>query len=107
VLAALAVAFVLVHASPSRAEEAALDASEAVAVDDEFSDSASEPIPWYDMAFDATVLRPLGAVQFAVGSIMLIPAWPLSWPGGGDKDVMELLFWAPFDYTFTRPLGEL
>jgi hypothetical protein len=59
-----------------------------------------------DMGFDAVVLRPMGFAQFLIGSVILPPAWLLSWPGGGQGQVLDILFQTPFDYTFRRPLGE-
>jgi hypothetical protein len=101
--AALATALVLVAAAPIRAEEPESDASEAAAAE-EFPEENLTPI--FDKAFDVFPLRVMGAAQFAIGCAMLVPAWPLSWIGGGQNEVMDLLFWSPFDYTFRRPLGE-
>jgi hypothetical protein len=60
----------------------------------------------FDIAFDVFPLRVMGLLQLAVGSAMLVPAYPLSWPGGGHQEVLDILFWSPFDYTIRRPLGE-
>ncbi len=66
----------------------------------------SDPMREFDIGFDVVLLRPMGLLQLAVGSAMLIPAYPLSWPGGGQGEVLDILFWSPFEYTIRRPLGE-
>lgn len=60
----------------------------------------------FDIGFDAVVLRPMGFLQLVLGSAMLIPAYPLSYPGGGQQEVLDVLLWSPYDYTIRRPLGE-
>jgi hypothetical protein len=66
----------------------------------------SDPMREFDIGFDVVLLRPMGLLQLAVGSAMLIPAYPLSWPSGGQGEVLDILFWSPFEYTIRRPLGE-
>ncbi len=60
----------------------------------------------FDLGFDAVILRPMSLVQLAAGSVMLVPAFVLSLPGGSQAEVLDVLFRIPFDYTFQRPLGE-
>lgn len=60
----------------------------------------------FDLFFDVAVLRPMGLLQLAIGSAMLPPAYALTWFGGAQDEVLDLLFFSPFDHTFRRPLGE-
>ena len=56
--------------------------------------------------FDLIVLRPLGFGQMAVGSGFLAIAWPFSYFSGHLEDIVEQAVTEPFEYTFTRALGD-
>ena len=58
------------------------------------------------ITFDLVILRPAGFVRFAVGSLILWVALPLSLASGETQEVMEKLVGEPAKYTFTRKLGD-
>ena len=57
-------------------------------------------------SFDLIVLRPLGFSQMVLGSGFLVIAWPLSYFSGHLEDIVEQAVTEPFEYTFTRSLGD-
>jgi hypothetical protein len=59
-----------------------------------------------ERAFDVVVLRPFGAAQLILGSAFFVVIGPLSWPGGGFDEALDMFVQAPFDNTFTRKLGD-
>ena len=59
------------------------------------------------MAADLVVLRPLGILATAAGSIVYVLSLPFSLAGGNEDEALEKLVIEPARYTFTRPLGEL
>lgn len=57
------------------------------------------------MGFDFFVLRPLGIVATVGGAVLFVISLPFSALGGNTKEAADELVTAPFNYTFTRPLG--
>ena len=57
------------------------------------------------MGFDLFVLRPLGIVATVGGAVLFVISLPFSALGGNTKEAADKLVTAPFNYTFTRPLG--
>ena len=57
--------------------------------------------------FDAVLLRPLGFVQLAVGTVLFLPFYPLSLVADGGEDLFHACVSDPFERTFRRPLGQL
>lgn len=64
--------------------------------------SASE---WGAVVFDVSVLRPLGAIQTAVGTALFALAGPLSIPSEGVGEAWDIFVQVPYEDTFQRPLG--
>ena len=58
------------------------------------------------MIGDLLVVRPLGIVVTAVGSIAYVISLPFSLAGGNEEEARQKLVIEPAEYTFTRPLGE-
>ncbi|MBW1735078.1 MAG: hypothetical protein JRJ09_08115 [Deltaproteobacteria bacterium] len=59
------------------------------------------------MAGDLLVIRPLGILATAAGSIIYVLSLPFSVAGGNEEEARQKLVIEPAKYTFTRPLGEL
>ena len=57
------------------------------------------------MGFDLFVLRPLGIVATVGGIALFIVSLPFSALGGNTDQAADKLVKAPFNYTFSRPLG--
>ena len=85
----------------------ALVPSASFAGDDDSSDA-------FAIGFDLAVLRTLGSVKLAVGTVALVPAsilYLLKMPfddgdTGALQEVVEVLVVEPANYVFRRPLGE-
>jgi hypothetical protein len=58
------------------------------------------------MAFDLVVLRPLGIVSTALGSVVHVVGLIFSGPGGNAGESAQLLITEPAKFTFARPLGD-
>jgi len=58
-------------------------------------------------AYDLVVLRPFGFVQFVLGAVVLVPAYPVALLVDGDEDVWRACIADPVERTFRRPLGRL
>jgi hypothetical protein len=58
------------------------------------------------MIFDFVIIRPIGIVATAVGSIFWVISLPFSLLGGNSVEAGKALMKEPADYTFKRPLGE-
>lgn len=58
------------------------------------------------MMWDALVMRPIGIVGTAVGSVVWVISYPFAALGGNVDESTEALVQEPFDWTFQRPLGE-
>ena len=57
------------------------------------------------MIADFLIVRPLGIVATAAGTVFFIASWPFSALGGNTKDAAQKLVVAPAKHAFTRPLG--
>ena len=58
------------------------------------------------MIFDFVIIRPIGIVATAVGSVFYVISLPFSLLGENSGEALEALIREPADYTFKRPLGE-
>jgi len=58
------------------------------------------------MIYDVLVVRPVGMVATAVGSLFWLVGLPFSASGGNVDTATEKLVKEPAKYTFDRPLGE-
>ena len=58
------------------------------------------------MIFDLVIIRPIGIVATAVGSVFYVISLPFSLLGGNSGEAGKALMKDPADYTFKRPLGE-
>ena len=58
------------------------------------------------MLYDTIVLRPIGIVATAVGSVFWLISLPFSAAGDNVDTATEKLVKEPAAYTFKRPLGE-
>lgn len=58
------------------------------------------------MLFDLCVVRPIGLVATAVGTVTFLLSWPFSALGSNSDVASQKLVKDPAAYTFTRPLGE-
>ena len=59
------------------------------------------------MAADLVVLRPMGIIATAVGSLVYVISLPFSLSGGNQDEAFQKLVADPAKYTFERPLGEM
>ena len=59
-----------------------------------------------DMIYDVLVIRPIGIVATAVGSIFWVIGLPFSASGDNVDTATQKLVKDPAAYTFDRPLGE-
>ena len=58
------------------------------------------------MVVDFLVIRPLGIVATAVGTVIFVGSLPFSIAGGNAKVAYQKLVEEPTKFTFKRPLGE-
>ncbi len=58
------------------------------------------------MLFDFLVVRPIGIVATAIGSVAFVISWPFSALGGNSGVAGQKLVKEPAAYTFIRPLGD-
>ena len=56
--------------------------------------------------FDSLILRPSGLVLLVFGSVFAIPSYPLSMIDGTQDVVLERCVLDPYEFTFTRPIGD-
>ena len=59
-----------------------------------------------EMIYDALIVRPIGLIATAVGSIFFVVSLPFSAAGGNIDTASEELVKRPARFTFKRPLGE-
>ena len=59
-----------------------------------------------EMIYDAVIVRPLGIIATAVGSVFFVLSLPFSAAGDNVDTASEELVKKPARYTFKRPLGE-
>lgn len=57
--------------------------------------------------YDAVLLRPLGFIQLAVGTALLVPLYPVSLLADRSDDLFRACVSDPVERTFRRPLGRL
>lgn len=58
------------------------------------------------MMWDVLVMRPIGIVGTALGSVVWLVSYPFAaWGGNTDQSTQKLVT-NPFEWTFQRPLGE-
>lgn len=82
-----------------------LAAALAPAGDDRFN--PGEPRSAEKMVVDALVVRPLGILGTAAGTLVFVVSLPFSALGGNTDAAFQKLVADPAAYTFTRPLGDL
>jgi len=58
-----------------------------------------------DMAVDLVVVRPLGIVGAAIGTVGWVVALPFTLPTGSAGETAKEWIKDPIEYTFDRPLG--
>jgi len=59
-----------------------------------------------EMIYDTLVIRPVGMIATAVGSIIFVISLPFSALTDSVDDAKEKLVKDPYRFTFKRPLGE-
>jgi hypothetical protein len=59
-----------------------------------------------EMIYDALIVRPVGMIATAVGSIFFVLTLPFSAAGDNVDTASEKLVKSPARFTFQRPLGE-
>ena len=59
-----------------------------------------------EMIYDAVIVRPLGMVATAIGSVFFVLTLPFSAAGDNVDAAQEELIKKPARFTFKRPLGE-
>ena len=59
-----------------------------------------------EMIYDAIIVRPIGLIATAVGSVFFVLSLPFSAAGDNVDTASEELVKKPARYTFKRPLGE-
>lgn len=59
-----------------------------------------------EMLYDLVIVRPIGIIATAVGSVTYVLSLPFSALGGNVDAAGEKLVKDPFQYTFKRPLGQ-
>ena len=57
------------------------------------------------MIFDLCVVRPVGLVATAIGTVAFVISWPFSALGNNSNVAGQKLVAEPAAYTFKRPLG--
>jgi hypothetical protein len=57
------------------------------------------------MMWDALVMRPVGIVGTALGSVVWLVSYPFAALGGNTDESTQKLVSEPFNWTFSRPLG--
>lgn len=63
--------------------------------------------PATDAAYDVMLMRPIGLISVGVGAAAFIIGLPFTFLLGESGRSAEELVAAPFNYTFTRPIGDL
>jgi hypothetical protein len=59
-----------------------------------------------EMIYDAVIVRPIGMVATAIGSVFFVLTLPFSAAGDNVDAAQEELIKRPARFTFKRPLGE-
>ncbi len=63
--------------------------------------------PVTDVMYDAMLMRPVGVIALGVGAVTFIISLPITLPLGEAGRTARELVGAPFNYTFTRPMGDM
>ena len=58
------------------------------------------------MMWDALVMRPVGIIGTALGSVVWLVSYPFAALGGNADQSTQKLVMDPYEWTFQRPLGE-
>ncbi|MBI5581080.1 MAG: hypothetical protein HY895_18160 [Deltaproteobacteria bacterium] len=58
------------------------------------------------MMWDGLIMRPIGVVGTALGSVVWLVSYPFAYWGGNTDESTQALVAAPFEWTFERPLGQ-
>jgi hypothetical protein len=66
----------------------------------------NEPPSGGAMLFDFCLVRPVGIIATAVGTVFYVVAWPFAVLGGNAAAAGQKLVKEPAAFTFNRPLGE-
>ena len=69
--------------------------------------SEFETVTAGSMTIDILLVRPLGIVATAVGTVVFVASLPFSLLGGNVGKAGKALVVEPFSFTFNRPLGDL
>ncbi len=56
---------------------------------------------------DVILLKPVGFVVMVAGTVLYIASWPIAAITDSSDHTYEVLVKQPYDYTFTRPVGEI
>ena len=59
-----------------------------------------------EVIFDAIAVRPVGFITLTIGTVFFIAVLPLAVVSGSTGKTAKALVADPFNYTFTRPLGD-
>ena len=59
-----------------------------------------------EVIFDVIAVRPVGFVTLAIGTVFFIVSLPVAVISGSTDKAAKALVADPFNYTFTRPLGD-
>ena len=97
-LLCLAITFAAPHASYA---EGASDYKERL------SSYAERVFRGVEVTFDLVVVRPLNLAGLAVGSAAFVLTSPLVFPHEGLATSWDVFVYAPYEYIFRRPLGDL
>lgn len=60
-----------------------------------------------EILLDVVFLRPFGLVSTVVGTAVFLVTLPISIPTKSADNVASKMVYAPFNYTFRRPIGVL
>lgn len=66
----------------------------------------AEPPTGGAMVFDFCVVRPVGIIATAVGTVFYVVSWPFAALGGNTAEAGQKLVKEPAAFTFKRPLGD-
>ena len=84
-----------------------LAAAHSAAANDEVFEVSERGEPsLYEKAFDATLARPLGLVPIVVSGVGCVMGLPITLFMDDPVEYERICWRDPFDYTFSRPLGE-
>ena len=70
-------------------------------------DTPESETPVTDVMYDALLMRPVGVIALGVGAVTFIISLPITLPLGEAGRTARELVAAPFNFTFTRPIGDM